>query len=308
MRSDVQNKTTSLVFGCLLLFGCHSSHAQENDAIKSPATIVGLVRCADGVLVNRAAAHLHRWDSDRQRWQTFEQSVPVGSDGAFQFKSVPGDEYWCVDVRAPEAGIVFRQFVAESGQTKTVNVTLSPPSAAYITVRDDQGQPLAGAKFRSLELVDGREGSFSIRRGSEEGLDIPAAVSDENGRLSLGDFSKGVVFKSGWIDHPDFAAITVSPDAILQSGEIAAVQLSRGFPVHFDFRGEMSSTFPAIPAEVTVKAKRFQPPKSESEKVPATENNLQLNLMRLSFKRSSTNGEHQRSSAVTSQMATSRIW
>ena len=180
MRSDVQNKTTSLVFGCLLLFGCHSSHAQENDAIKSPATIVGLVRCADGVLVNRAAAHLHRWDSDRQRWRTFEQSVPVGSDGAFQFKSVPGDEYWCVDVRAPEAGIVFRQFVAESGQTKTVNVTLSPPSAAYITVR--------------------------------------------------------------------------------------------------------------------------------SKKVPATENNLQLNLMRLSFKRSSTNGEHTRSSAVTSQMATSRIW
>jgi len=190
--------------------------------------------------------------------RTSEQSISVGSDGAFQFEGLPGDEYWCVGVRAPEAGIVFRQFVAESGKNKPVNINLRPASAAYITVRNDQGQPLAGAKFRSMELVDGTEGSFSIRRGSEEGLDIPVAVSDENGRLSLAAFSKGIIFKSGWIDHPDFAAITISPDAILQSGEIAAVQLSRGFPVHFDIRAAMSSTFPAIPAEVTVNLRHNQ--------------------------------------------------
>ena len=258
MKSYVQSRTTSLVVGCLLLFSSHSTHAQENDAAKAPATISGVVRWVEDVPVNTTAAHLHRWDSDRQRWRTSEQSISVGSDGAFQFEGLPGDEYWCVGVRAPEAGIVFRQFVAESGKNKPVNINLRPASAAYITVRNDQGQPLAGAKFRSMELVDGTEGSFSIRRGSEEGLDIPVAVSDENGRLSLAAFSKGIIFKSGWIDHPDFAAITISPDAILQSGEIAAVQLSRGFPVHFDIRAAMSSTFPAIPAEVTVNLRHNQ--------------------------------------------------
>lgn len=252
MKSYVQSSTTSLIVGCLLLFAIHSAQAQENDAAKSPATISGVVRWLDGNTANNITARLHRWDSDRQRWQTAEQSTSVGSDGAFQFEGLPGDEYWCVAVRSPKAGIVFRQFVAESGKNKAVNINLRSASAAYITVRDDQGQPLAGAKFRSMELVDGTEGSFSIRRGSEEGLDISVAVSDEDGRLSLAAFSKGIIFKSGWIDHPDFAATTVSPDAILQSGEIAAVQLSRGFPVHFDIRSEISRTFPAIPAEVTV--------------------------------------------------------
>ncbi len=252
MPSYVVYRTNFVFIGCLLLFACNSSRAQENGAIQAPATISGWVHWAEGIPANETTARLHRWDSDRQRWRTSEQAVSVENDGSFRFKSLPGDEYWCVAVRAPGAGIVFRQFVAESGNTKTVHFNLRPASTAYITVRDDQGLPLAGAKFRSVELVDGTEGSFSIRRGSEGGLDIPIAVSDKDGRLPLGTFSEGIIFKSGWIDHPDFAAVTVSPDVVLQSQEVAVTQLSRGFPVHFDIRDAKSRAVPSTLTEVSV--------------------------------------------------------
>ncbi|MBL8812255.1 MAG: redoxin domain-containing protein [Planctomycetaceae bacterium] len=181
-----------------------------------------------------------------------EQTVSIGNSGEFELKELAEDQYWCVAVRAPQAGIVFRQFVLEHGETKTLNVDLKPASTAYITIHDDQGKPLAGAKFRFMEFVEGNEGSFSIRRGSEQALGIPVAVSDQEGRLPLPLLSEGVVFKRGWVDHPNFAAVTLSPDMVLQSQEIAVAEFKRGFPVHFDIHDVKTGVTPSTLAEVSV--------------------------------------------------------
>lgn len=251
MISQNRNRLIHVFVVGLMVFASDSAHAQD-DAAKTASTISGVVQWADGVSANETTAHLHRWDSNWQRWRSADESVSVGNDGVFQFGNLPGDEYWCVTVRAPEAGIIFRQFVVDSGKTKTLSINLRPQSRAYITVRDDEGKPLPGARFRSMELVDGSEGSFTIRRGSEKGLNIPVAVSDKDGRISLEMFSEGIMFNSGWIDHPDFAAVTLSPQGTLRSGEIDSVQLRRGFPVHFDVQSDTPGT-PLALEEVNIK-------------------------------------------------------
>ncbi len=247
-----------LGFGSLLVLivtltaGHAAAQDDNNKSLTVESAIRGTVRWSNGNSVKETVAHLHRWDAERQRWETSEQSVPVGVDGPFRFEHLAGDEYWCVAVQAPDAGIAFRQLVVEAGQTKTMNIALRPAAASYITVRDDAGQPLAGAKIRTLEIADGTEGSISIGRGSEDGLGIPIAISDTEGRLPLGRFSERATLKSVWIDHPDFAAIRLLPDVELKSGEIATVQLKRGFPLHFDIRGPIHSEAPLTLMETTV--------------------------------------------------------
>lgn len=236
----------------MLTAGQAEPQEDHNKNLTAESAISGTVRWSDENAVNETVAHLHRWDADRRRWSTSEQSVSVGTDGSFQFESLAGDQYWCVAVQAPDAGTVFRQLVVDARQTKTVNVTLRPAAASHITVRDDAGQPLAGAKIRTLEIADGTEGSISIGRGSEDGLGIPIAISDTEGRLPLGKFSEGATLKSVWIDHPEFAAVRLLPDVELKSGEIATVQLKRGFPLHFDIRAPMHSEAPLALMETTV--------------------------------------------------------
>ncbi|MEZ6032901.1 MAG: redoxin family protein [Planctomycetaceae bacterium] len=241
-----------LLLTTMLTAGQAEAQEDHNKNLTAESAISGTVRWSDGNAVNETVAHLHRWDADRQRWSTSEQSVSVGVDGSFRFEHLAADEYWCVAVQAPDAGTVFRQLVVDARQTKTVNVTLRPAAASHITVRDDAGQPLAGAKIRTLEIADRTEGSISIGRGSEDGLGIPIAISDTEGRLPLGKFSEGATLKSVWIDHPEFAAVRLLPDVELKSGEIATVQLKRGFPLHFDIRAPMHSEAPLALMETTV--------------------------------------------------------
>jgi len=105
MISQIQNRLIYTILGGLMLFASDPAHAQD-DAVKAASTISGVVQWADGVSANETTAHLHRWDSDRLRWMTEEQSSAVDKGGAFQFDELPGDQYWCVAVRAPGAGTV----------------------------------------------------------------------------------------------------------------------------------------------------------------------------------------------------------
>lgn len=208
---------------------------EEANSAAETSRIHGTVRWMDNRPINDCQIELHRRDSVRRRWQAKETSVAVTADGKFQIESLPRDEYWCLAVRTPDAGVTLRQIVVKSGETESVNFVLYPPASAHIRIHDDEGLPIAGARIRHLEFVDGTEGSFNITRGDESVFGFTDAPSDQEGRLPIEGFSSGLTLKSMWIDHSNFAAATLKPELQMRSSEMAAVELKPGLPLHFRF-------------------------------------------------------------------------
>ncbi len=224
----------------------------QEKPVDAPAQLTGIIRWKDGRPLAQPDVKLHRWSRDGNRWQSSEKVATVDGEGKFLFENLPGDQYWCVAVQVPEAGLAMRQIATEAGKTAKVGVTLKPAVASYITVRDDQGRPLAGAKFRFWEVIDGTEGEFAVIRGSEAGLGLPVAVSDEAGRLSLPEFPEGVVLERAHIDHPQHAVGIARCEGGLRAGEIATCELPKGFPVRFQFVQPDSASPPTGLSEVRV--------------------------------------------------------
>lgn len=216
------------------------------------ARLSGVIRWVDGRPLVQPEVKLHRWSEDGERWQPAEKVAEVDANGKFLFDNLPGDQYWCVVVRVPEAGLALRQIVIEAGKTANVNVTLKPAVAGYVTVRDEHGQPLAGAKFRSCGIVDGNEGTFFLLRGNEAALGLPVSESDDSGRLFLPELPEGAVLESCGIDHSRHAEATLKQKSALQAGEIAACELPAGFPLRFQFVDPESAAPPSRLSEVQV--------------------------------------------------------
>jgi thiol-disulfide isomerase/thioredoxin len=212
--------------------------ATVDDASTSSAAksrISGVVRWADGRPVVDPQINLHRWNQDGNGWREAERVTAIDADGNFAFEDLPADQYCCVAVRVPGAGLALRQISTEAGETAKVRVTLRPAVKSFVTVRDDQGRPLDGARFRSWEIVDGTEGTCSLRRGGEPGLGLPVAISDESGRLAFPELPQGAILKRMHIDHPRFAAALLGPEQSLKAGEIATCHLQAGFPLRLQF-------------------------------------------------------------------------
>lgn len=223
--------------------------ASGGDEPTKMSSITGVLRWADGRPLVEPHVALHPWDQKLNRWRPAERTAEVDTQGKFAFDGVTED-YYCVAARVSEAGAAFRTVITSTGQPATTSITLRPAVASFLTVRDDQGRPLAGARCRGWEIVDGSEGTFGLRRGSEESLRLPVEVSDETGRLRLAALPEGAILKSITLEHPEFAAASLEPQKPLQAGEVAACQLQPGFPVQLRFVSPETGTNPADLTEV----------------------------------------------------------
>lgn len=202
--------------------------------VMPPARIAGRVTWEDDRPATAASVTLHRMSRPRNRWLPAERTATVDRDGRFAWDDLPDGEHWCVTVREAGAGLVLRELNVDAGETADVAVTLRPAITAWVTVRDDQGRPLAGAKWRRFDIVDGVAQGWCLLRGCEEGLGLPVAVSDEHGRLPLPPLPQGAILTTGRIDHPDYAAAELGRRPVTP-GEMAACTLKTGLRLRLNF-------------------------------------------------------------------------
>lgn len=236
----------------MTLAGSHVT-ADETEKPAAPALsrLTGVVRWADGRALGRLELKLYHWDEDRKGWQAAEKTAAVDADGRFVFEGIAGGKLWCVEVRAPGAGLTLRQLEIKPAETRNVSVTLRPPAAGYVVVRDEQGRPLAGARLAGWECIDGNEGSIGVGHSAPTlGLAVP--VSDDSGRLALPELPEGVVLKWLRIEHPEYVGASLKPDARLVAGQIASCVLPTGFPLRFHFVDPASNRPPPDLGEVEV--------------------------------------------------------
>ncbi len=205
-----------------------------------------------GEPVESAEIRLHRWNSETSCWSPAERTAESDTVGHFRFDELPPDEFWCVRVAAANTGLRLHSQALKSGEHCHIKLKLSEAVSAFLTIVDEDGKPIAGARFRSYAITDEDRNVFFIQRQSEPGLEIDSAVSDENGRLPLPLFCTGTSLDGFWIDHPTFSAKGGNLTTPLFGGEVDRVYLQQGFPLRLEFVDENNKPTDAL-KEVSVR-------------------------------------------------------
>jgi thiol-disulfide isomerase/thioredoxin len=193
-----------------------SAEEGANDAVKPPGAIAVRVVNEAGAPQPDADLSLFRFDRDWRTWQPQNRDIRTDAAGAARYEELPIDSY---TIRAQSSdGLVGLRtsFLLDDQQQQDVGVKIERPTETSITVQDESGKPVAGARIWQLECT-GANGSVDLDPQSLETLGLQIEPSNADGVLALPPLPPGTLKVR--LIHADYAPCEVKG---VRVGETAA--------------------------------------------------------------------------------------
>jgi len=170
---------------------------------------------------------LFDYDDDWRRWQDSNREAVSDEQGRAEFGGLSKDESYLVRARAGNRE-GYRQFVLTGDEpSQEANVRLERTLPTSIRVRDEAGNPAAGAWIWTLEHT-GANGSVTFNWQSLTSCDLLAEPSSTEGEIRLPKMPPGVV-KLRMV-HADYAPVELQNIAVGKDFDVTAT-LRRGVTV-----------------------------------------------------------------------------
>jgi len=163
-------------------------------------------------------------EAERRHYE-LKQQVATDADGGFEFPHL-AEGWYLIVAKHDGFAQTFRYFVLEAGASQKHTFVVRKPITADIILRDEEGQPIEGARLRSLTPRD-ETGEFWIRRRDEwEQFGLAVPPSDAAGRLQLPPLPDDSTLNA-IIEHDEFAPVAVK-DLKVKSGKTGEATMKRG--------------------------------------------------------------------------------
>jgi protocatechuate 3,4-dioxygenase beta subunit len=173
--------------------------AGQQRAGSAGVSIDGVVRDAagqprEGVTVRAAV--------DGERGYELRRTTATDASGRFRFEALDPELRWMVSADDPDSA---RQWIGErhvelKDASTPIELVLQPPQTLSGTVRNEEGQPVAGARVTLIREFPVDERKPLQGHGDQ---DLAVTTTDAQGRFSLDRLRPGWV--ALMLDHPDYA-------------------------------------------------------------------------------------------------------
>jgi len=216
----------------------HMAPAAEAPAEPAKGSIVARVVSETGAPQPGAHVSLFSFNSDWRRWDAMKRDIDADETGVARF-TIPADNSYIVRAGADDDRVGYREcLLLEKEPRQEVDVRLAPPMGTAVSVRDESGKPVAGARIWAIEH-SGANGSVSFDWQSLRTFGFSVERSSAEGELLLPPLPPGTMKLR--LIHDDFAPAEVKEirvggegaQAILQHGVKISMQIAmdQGEPI-----------------------------------------------------------------------------
>jgi thiol-disulfide isomerase/thioredoxin len=222
-----------------LTFGRSSSIAGGAASAGASGAIVVRVVDAMGTSRSDVAINLLHYNSDWRYWQRADRDIRTDERGIAEYNGLSSNNSYVVRATTNDGLVGYRAFLFSGDELRhEVDLKIERPVATSIRARDDDGNPVAGARIWSLEHT-GSNGSTTLNWQSLQACDLAIETSSRDGELKLPALPPGTVDLT--LIHREFAPTEVNG---VEIGKPAAADatFSRGVKLTFRMRMDGNET------------------------------------------------------------------